>query len=376
MHCNLRGALGIGIPVLLGSALAVGAAALPASATTYQDTALSAGSVTTSTFGGAGLAAANSNGKTTITLSGTGVTWSLHGTVLAGISLSGNTISYSGGVVQSPLPIVVDATDKNGNAEALEIPISLLNKYILMQGPAYTLVTLSGLTDSNVSGDVHFSASSSESGDSISFAESNLPAGLTSGNVLSYVGGTAAPGNYDAVAVTATNSDGAVLKGTFTLTVDANAVSGGGSSSSLGDEVNRFGNGFDSFRQHQYAGAIIAGWTATQGDRATHFILSNGTHHGAVQFEYAPQGYGSGLCVSDPGGGWSSDPLRDGLILAACNSGPFQQFVPQSNGTLQNVATGLYVNPAGAGGQLRGGTSPTPWGGSTYTWKSYSSLPG
>jgi len=374
MRFSLRGALGVACPALLGSAIVVGAAALPAKAQAYQDTALIGGSVSDSTFAGSGVGSYDGNGV--IKLSGTGVTWSLHGTVLAGISLSGNTISYSGGVVQSPLPIVVDATDKNGNAEALEIPISLLNKYILMQGPAYTLVTLSGLTDSNVSGDVHFSASSSESGDSISFAESNLPAGLTSGNVLSYVGGTAAPGNYDGVAVTATNSDGAVLKGTFTLTVDANAVSGGGSSSSLGDEVNRFGNGFDSFRQHQYAGAIIAGWTATQGDRATHFILSNGTHHGAVQFEYAPQGYGSGLCVSDPGGGWSSDPLRDGLILAACNSGPFQQFVPQSNGTLQNVATGLYVNPAGAGGQLRGGTSPTPWGGSTYTWKSYSSLPG
>ena len=59
MHFNLRGALGIGIPVLLGSALAVGVAALPASATTWQDTALSAGRLTVSTFGGTGLGAAN-----------------------------------------------------------------------------------------------------------------------------------------------------------------------------------------------------------------------------------------------------------------------------------------------------------------------------
>jgi hypothetical protein len=373
MRFSLRGALGVACPALLGSAIVVGAAALPAKAQAYQDTALIGGSVSDSTFAGSGIGSYDGNGV--IKLSGTGVTWSLHGTVPAGVTLSGNTISYSGGVVQSPLPIVADATDKNGNAEALEIPISLLTNYILMQGPAYTLVTLSGLTDSNVSGDVHFSASSSESGDSISFAESNLPAGLTSGNILTYVGGTAAPGNYDGVVVTATNSDGAVLKGTFTLTVDANSVSGGGGSSSLGDEVNRFGNGFDSYRQHQYAGATIVGWTATQGDPATHFMLSNGTHQGAVQFEYAPKGYGSGLCVSDPGGGWSSDPLRDGLILAPCNTGPFQQFVPQSNGTLQNVATGLYVNPAGTGGQLRGGTAATPWGGSSYTWKNYSSLP-
>ena len=79
--------------------------------------------------------------------------------------------------------------------------------------------------------------------------------------------------------------------------------------------------------------------------------------------------------MSDPGGGWSSDPLRDGLILATCNTGPWQQFIPQSNGTLKNVATGLYVNPAGTGAQLRGGTSPSPWGGSSYTWKDYSTLP-
>ena len=370
MRFSLRGALGVACPALLGSALVVGAAALPASAQTYQDTALIGSSVSDATFGGSGIGAADGNGV--IKLSGSGVTWSLHGSVPVGVTLSGNTISFSGPIVQSPNPIVADATDKNGNAEALEIPISLLPHYIVLQGAAYTLVSLSSLADSNVSGNVKFSATSSESGDALTFAESNLPAGLSSGNpALSYLGGTAAPGTYSGAVVTATDSDGAALKGTFDLTVEANAVSG-----SYGDEVNRFGNGFDVFRQHQNPGAIIAGWTATQGDPATHFIRNNGTHPGAFQFEYAAQGSGSGLCVSDPGGGWSSDPLRDGLILTACNTGPWQQFIPQSNGTLRNVATGLYVNPNGAGGQLRGGTSPTSWGGSSYTWRNHSSLPG
>ncbi|MGH3204830.1 MAG: hypothetical protein ACRDP5_22685 [Streptosporangiaceae bacterium] len=371
MHFSLRGALGVACPALLGSALMVCAAALPASAQTYQDMALIGSSVSDATFGGSGLGAADDNGV--IKLSGSGVTWSLHGTAPAGVSVSGSTVRFSGSVIPNgPNPIVVDATDKNGNAEALEIPISLFPNYILLQGAAYTLVSLSDLADSNVSGNVSFSAASSESGDSVSFAESNLPTGLSSGSpALTYVGGTAAPGNYSGVVVTATDSDGAALKGTFDLTVDANAAS-----SSYGDEVNRFGNGFDVFRQHQNPGAIIAGWTATQGDPATHFIFSNGTHQGAVQFEYAPQGSGSGLCVSDPGGGWSSDPLRDGLVLATCNTGPWQQFIPQSNGTLKNVATGLYVNPAGTGGQLRGGTSPTPWGGSSYAWKDHTGLPG
>jgi hypothetical protein len=142
-----------------------------------------------------------------------------------------------------------------------------------------------------------------------------------------------------------------------------------------GDEVNPFGNGFDVYQQHQWAGALIAGWTATQADPATHFLALSGTHSGSVKFEYAPKGSGTGLCVSDPAGGSSSDPLRDGLVLAVCNDGAWQQFIPQSNGTLKNVATGLTVNPAGTGGQLRGGTTATTWGGSTYTWTDYTNLP-
>ena len=213
-----------------------------------------------------------------------------------GVTLSGSTISFSGPIVQGPNPIVVDATDKNGNAEALEIPISLLPHDILLQGAAYTLVSLSGLTDSNVSGDVKFSATSSETGDTITFAESNLPAGLSSGSpALSYVGGTAAPGTYSGVVVTATDADGAALKGTFDLTVEANAVS-----SSYGDEVNRFGNGFDVFRQHQSPGAIIAGWTATQGDAATHFIRNNGTHQVPSSSSTPPAGPAPGSACPTP----------------------------------------------------------------------------
>jgi hypothetical protein len=84
----------------------------------------------------------------------------------------------------------------------------------------------------------------------------------------------------------------------------------------------------------------------------------------------------SGLCVSDPGGGWASDPLRDGLILTSCNTGPWQQFVPQSDGSLRNVATGLFINPNGTGAQLRDGAAATPWGGSFYTWTAFGNLPG
>ncbi len=346
----------------------MGAAALPASAQTWQDTALTATAVSPATFGGSNLHAGN--GTKVIDLSGTNVTWSLHGTVPSGVSLSGATISNTG-TTSSTATIVADATDGTGNAEALVIPVTLSSGSIQLGTGSVRTVSVSALTDSNVSGTVKFSATSTAgSTDTFNFAETNLPTGLTSGNpVLTFVGGTAAPGTYNGVVVTATDADGAVLHGTFNLTVAANSVS------DYGDEVNRFGNGFDSFRQHQFPGAIIAGWTATQSDPATHFLLTNGTHQGAVRLEYAPHGTGTGLCVSDPGGGWSSDPLRDGLILTSCNTGPWQQFIPQSNGTLQNVATGLFVNPNGTGSQLRGGSSATPWGGSFYRFIAFSSLP-
>ena len=347
----------------------MGAAALPATAQTWQDTSLTSTAVSASTFGGANLKA--TDGTKVINLTGTNVTWSLHGTVPSGVSLSGaSTIVYTGTAATTAPNIVADATDGTGNVEALVIPITLGDGSIQTNGTVVT-VSLSALADSNVLGTVKFSATSSAgSTDTVNFAETNLPTGLSSGNpVLTFVGGTAAPGTYGGVVVTATDADGAALHGTFTLTVTANVVS------DYGDEVNRFGNGFDSFRQHQFPGAIIAGWPATQSDPATHFILNNGTHAGAVQLEYAPNGSGTGLCVSDPGGGWSSDPLRDGLILTNCNTGPWQQFIPQSNGSLQNVATGLFVNPNGTGSQLRGGTSPTPWGGSFYRFTGFSSLP-
>jgi hypothetical protein len=373
MHFNLKRAVGVMAVPLLGSALAVGAAALPANAATWQDTALSASTVTAGTFAGTGLGVAS--GSKVINLLGSNVTWSLHGTPPAGVSESGTTISYSGAAVTSPPEIVADATDSAGNAEALEVPVTIAANSIQVSGSPTAVigVSLSALADANTAGTVKFSATSSE-GNSISFAESSLPAGLVSGDpVLTYVGGTAAPGTYGGVEVTATDTDGAVLHGVFKLTVDASDVYTAGT---YGDEVNPFGNGFDVYQQYQHAGAVIAGWTATQADPATHFLLLNGTHPGAVKFEYAPRGGATGLCVSDPGGGWASDPLPDGLILTACNNGPWQQFVPQSNGTLKNLATGLAVNPDGTGAQLRGGTAATPWGGSVYGWTDYANLPG
>src|ERR1035441_8282773 len=137
MHFNLKRAVGVMAVPLLGSALAVGAAALPANAATWHDTALSASAVTAGTFS-AKLGVANGTGV--IDLVGTGVTWSLHGTPPAGVSLSGTTISYSGAAVTSPPKIVADATDSAGNAEALEIPVTIAANSIQVSGSVLAVV--------------------------------------------------------------------------------------------------------------------------------------------------------------------------------------------------------------------------------------------
>jgi hypothetical protein len=372
MHFKPKGVLGIAVPVLLGGALAAGALALPAHAQSYSDTALSASDLTVTTFSGTLTA---QSGSGVIDLAGSGVTWSPHGTWPTGVSLSTTTngeatISCSGCTPAASQELVADATDSAGSADALEIDaaIATASSIEVVTDTTPVQVHVSGLTVTNTAGTVTFSgATSSKSGNTITIAEQNLPTGLTSGNPLTYSGGTAAPNTYGGIGVTATDSDGAVQAGAFTLTVSATTVSGSGTT---GDEVNKFGYGFDSYRQHDYAGAIVVGWTATSSDPATQFLMNNGSHSGYYQFEYAPNGSGSGLCMSDPGGGWGSDPLRDGLILANCNSGPFQQFFPESDGTLVNLATGLIIDPAGKGGQLRGGSSAVAWGGSSYTWES------
>jgi hypothetical protein len=361
--------------VVLGSALAAGLAAFPANATSYTDTAVTASSVTDEPVLVSGLAAGD-DGATAISLTGSGVSsWSLESGP-GGVSVAGSTISCSDCTVDDTAQTVVaDAKDSNGNAEALVISVVIpaAGSIQLSAAGSYATDTVTALTDTdNTDGTVTFSATSKD-GNSITYTESGLPTGLTSSNPLTYAGGTAVPGTYDDVKATATDNDGAVLNGTFTLTVDGNAVTT--TTGTYANYVNEFGNGFDSYRQHDYAGAIIAGWPATQDDPATHFIINAGSTSGAIQLEYAPNDNGTGLCVSDPGGGWGSDPLRDGLILANCNSGPFQQFVPESDGTLVNVATGLTVNPDGKGAQLRGESSAVGWGGAVYTETDISSLP-
>lgn len=287
---------------------------------------------------------------------------------------TGDNTPAGGGV------IVVDETYGSGCSVADTFkPVTETNGSLAATAAVVAKDTVNSSTFSYVVGGVQFSDSSNPvisppTTGSFTFA---TPTGVvTSNGELVLSGSTAHPGLYTSQGATYTDLLGASETSSFGLTVKAIATKTVTPViTNFGDEVNGFGNGFDAYQQHQYPGAIVAGWTATQADPATRFVRNAGTVSGAYQFEYAPRGAASGLCVSDPGGGWSSDPLRDGLILAACNNGPFQQFVPQPGDTLKNVATGLVVSPDGPGAQLRGTTAPVGWGGSLYGWEDYGQLP-
>jgi hypothetical protein len=401
MHFNLRKTVGFAVLPLLGGALAVGAAAPSASAQTWQDTSLQVNSLhSTCTVPGPVTIAPgpNTSPAGTVTVSRA----SASDTLTVNWAMSkipyGMTVSNSGGVVTvtglkvqptgaAQGTLVVDDTSASGCAVAWIVvfnqtvppaPNGLVTDY-------YNSDTPGAITRSYPVGGVQFAETSTVTAHpgtggalslpTYSFAYSGLPGGIVnnSAGLFTIAGSTAVPGTYGSVGVTATDQYGARSQSAFQLVVQAQPVYVPGS---YGDMVNPFGNGFDAYQQHQYPGAIVAGWTATQADPATHFIRLSGTVPGAYKFEYAPNGVASGLCVSDPGGGWASDPLPDGLILTVSNNGPWQQFIPLPNGTLKNVATGLVVSPNGTGAQLRGTTAPTPWGGSVYTWTDYAHLPG
>ena len=403
MRFNLKRVVGISAIPLLGGALAVGAAASSASAQAWQDTSLQVnylhstsnapGQVTIAPtptqFGKAGtVTVSRASASDTLTVS-----WAMSKIP------KGMTVSNSGGVVtvtglkSAPASIiqgtlVVDDTSGSGAATAWIV--------VFHQGPAkaqttglgtdyYYSDTPGAITRSYPVGGMQFGETSNvvasastnpvlSPAPAYSFAYHGLPNGIVNNSAgrFTIAGSTAAPGTYGSVGVTATDQYGARSQSTFQLVVKAQPVYVPGS---YGDMVNPFGNGFDVYQQHQVVNAIVAGWTPTQADPATHFIRHPGTIPGAYTYEYAPNGVGTGLSVSDPGYDAAGTGLKDGLVLRASNNGSWQQFVPQPNGTLKNVATGLVVSPNGTGAQLRGTVAATPWGGSVYKWTDFAHLP-
>ena len=364
MHFNLKKAVGISVLPLLGGALAIGATALPASAQAWQDTSLQVNSLHSTGIAPAPatIAPQPTQSDSTVTVSRASASDKLtYNSAMSKIP-TGMKVSSSDSVVTvtgltSPPAstvqgtLVVDDTSASGWTTAWIV--------VFDQGPSpapaglvtdrYYSDTPNAITRSYPVGGVQFSEVPTVAvspsmaqlvpAPAYSFAYSGLPGGIASNSagLLTIAGSTAAPNTYGSRGVTATDQYGASAQSAFQLVVKAQPVYVPGN---YGDMVNPFGNGFDVYKQHQAVNAIVVGWTATKADPATHFIRHPGTIPGAYTFEYAPNGVGTGLSVSDPGYDAAGTGLTNGLVLRGCNTGHWQQFIPQSNGTLKNVATG------------------------------------
>jgi hypothetical protein len=389
------------VAALTAPLIAAGALALStgsASAATWQDTSIQVNQLHTEDYYPAAPAVtATSLGKITVTraqatdlLSVNSRASSLPGSVTA--IGSGVVITLSGGIVSPPAgPItgilVVNVNDNEPFHATLAEIIRFSENPVtggLTLGSVYTDAP-SPITRGYLTGAVQFAepyvlltspagAAALGQAPTYSFAFPGLPQEIVNSpaGMLTVAGSIAPPGTYSSLGVIATDQYGAHTGSVYDLVVQAHRV---GLPGIYGDEVNRFGNGFDVYRQHQAVNTMIIGWTATQADPATRFIREQGTRPGAVRFEYAPHGVATGLCVSDPGYDAAGTGLKDGLVLRSANNGPWQQWYPQANGTLRNAATGLVISPNGTGAQLHGTASASTWGGSAYTWTDYSHLP-
>ena len=325
-----------------------------------------------------------------VTAPGTG--WVTASTITCG---SPFTVTVPPGTTQGMYDVSVSGSPSpdHGATESARIVVTVNASGNVTQVADYS-VTFTGLPDTLYASGIRFTALetvncrytdvslapcgtvSPVTDTSLSFTGDNLPGGLGfTGNTLTP--GTAVPGTYNYATVAAAEN-GASASDTFTLDVTGHKVFTV-TPGNLGDQVNVFGNGFDVFQQHWAGNAPIAGWTATKGDPATHFVREPGADGNSSHLRFEAvngKGIATGLCVSMPGWDAAGTGVPTGLVLRGCNTGPWQEFTQSSAGIVTDVATGLIVNPDGTGAQLRGETTASPWGGSVYTWTDYAHLAG
>jgi hypothetical protein len=372
------------------AALAAAVAAVPAGAafaqTSYVDTSLQASGFTgaaqqtTCTAPAAATVAGSGTQTLTYTAVGSSVTFSgitftdgTGGTATESVNAASTVITIKGlsGTTSSSDTLKFKISNSAGCVSAETASITEA-KGALTEAHSLDTVALASTfaVDDGSTGGILFNAAGSSA--VTAFAVSNLPAGLNGSVGLGeLLPGTAAPAVYNSVALSVTDTGGAVAKGTFNLLVNATA------SGALGDNVNPFGNGWGVYQQHTAWDTTIIGWPATQRDPGSLFLREAGTVSGAYRYEYAPTGSGSGMCVSNPDGGYIGDPGGPtGLVLRNCNSSVYQQFKPGPDNEAISVANGQLVNPHGTGWQLNTGASRVSWGGSAWTWTNSGNLPG
>jgi hypothetical protein len=135
----------------------------------------------------------------------------------------GSTVINAAGTIGAPQAgtVVLTATDADGDVAVVSVPVAVTTNTVQLASPlsadggaSTDQVTGISVTDDNTAGAVVFT--SAPPGADVNLT--NLPYGLVHTNPLTR--GTAVPGIYTGVEVTATDTAGAVATGTLTVTVN------------------------------------------------------------------------------------------------------------------------------------------------------------
>lgn len=135
---------------------------------------------------------------------------------------------------------------------------------------------------------------------------------------------------------------------------------------------------FDVRQQGAFVNNLVIAYPNSATDPAADFLqlAYRGNIALGTFFEYAPGGIASNLCMSDPGGGYPSNPGGpNGIVLRTCNGSGFQRWVaahvPGDHfQTWKNLATGKIIRSNGRGRQLTDVPMPNPPVPANYeTWE-------
>jgi hypothetical protein len=134
--------------------------------------------------------------------------------------LTAKGVLNAGAVPPVAATVTLTATDVYGDVAVVTVPVLVKNDSVT-RGPGSVLtdeVYQMTATNENGPGSILFAAKDTSDTAISSFSEINLPSGLTSGNPLEP--GSAVPGSYNDLLVTATDSAGAKATGSWLLTVN------------------------------------------------------------------------------------------------------------------------------------------------------------
>jgi len=286
--------------------------------------------------------------QATDSASGQTLTYSANG-LPAGLSISSSGLISGTPTAAGSFTVTVTATDSTAASGSATFTWTVAGT-----GPGNTVTVTNpgnqtGTVGTSISG-VQVHATDSASGQTLAYAASGLPAGLSINSSTGLISGTPSSAGTSSVTVTATDTTGAFGSATFTWTVSGSTPTGG-------QEIV----GTASGRCIDVPNATTSNGTQVQ------LWDCNGNSNQRWTYTSSKQlmVYGN-KCLDASGGGTSNGTA---VIIWDCNGQTNQQWNVNSNGSISGVQSGLCLDASGAA--TANGTKIqlySCWGGSNQQW--------